>query len=220
MVADTDNLKTWLRQMTSGRKATRLAARERIVEHFMPKARRLCEYYSARTGFHAAAGELLGAAWEALAQAAERFDPAAGVRFWTYAAARVRGGIRDELRRMDPVKRRAMKLRRDGRVCDFLLARDVPGAEDLYAHKAAPWFRHPQTTEADPHAACAETDAARRLLMCLPRRKKLIMWLYYADGLTMKEIGQVLGLCASRVSQMHSQAIARLRSRVERRESE
>src|SRR5579875_3554717 len=45
-------------------------------------------------------------------------------------------------------------------------------------------------------------------------RERLIMTLYYNGGLTMKQIGLRLGIDESRVSQLHSAAIARLRSRV------
>ncbi|MDR3414155.1 MAG: RNA polymerase sigma factor FliA [Formivibrio sp.] len=45
----------------------------------------------------------------------------------------------------------------------------------------------------------------------LPEREKLLMALYYDKELNLKEIGAVLGVTESRVSQMHSQAVARLR---------
>ena len=48
----------------------------------------------------------------------------------------------------------------------------------------------------------------------LPEREKLIMGLYYEQELNLKEIGEVLGVSESRVCQLHSQAVARLRSRM------
>ena len=48
----------------------------------------------------------------------------------------------------------------------------------------------------------------------LPEREKLVLSLYYDDELNLKEIGKVLGVSESRVSQIHSQAAARLRSRL------
>ena len=48
----------------------------------------------------------------------------------------------------------------------------------------------------------------------LPEREKMVLSLYYNDELNLKEIGAVLGVSESRVSQIHSQAAMRLRSRL------
>lgn len=48
----------------------------------------------------------------------------------------------------------------------------------------------------------------------LPEREKLVMSLYYEEGLNLKEIGAVLGVTESRISQLHSQAVSRLRSQL------
>jgi RNA polymerase sigma factor for flagellar operon FliA len=48
----------------------------------------------------------------------------------------------------------------------------------------------------------------------LPDREKMVMGLYYEEDLNLREIGEVLGVSESRVCQLHSQAIARLRSRI------
>lgn len=48
----------------------------------------------------------------------------------------------------------------------------------------------------------------------LPELEKLVMGLYYEQELNLKEIGEILGVSESRVCQLHSQAVARLRSRL------
>ncbi|MDL2275645.1 FliA/WhiG family RNA polymerase sigma factor [Desulfosarcina sp. OttesenSCG-928-G10] len=50
----------------------------------------------------------------------------------------------------------------------------------------------------------------------LPEKEKLVISLYYSDELTMKEIGQVIGITESRVSQIHGQAIIHLRNKLRR----
>ena len=48
----------------------------------------------------------------------------------------------------------------------------------------------------------------------LPERERLVMSLYYSEELNLKEIGKVLDVTESRVCQIHSQALARLRARL------
>ena len=48
---------------------------------------------------------------------------------------------------------------------------------------------------------------------CILKEEKLIVIMYYYEGLTMREIGDILSLTESRVCQLHSQSIARLRSK-------
>ena len=48
----------------------------------------------------------------------------------------------------------------------------------------------------------------------LPERERLLVSLYYHEGLTLKEIGQVLSVTESRVCQLHSQAMGRLRTKI------
>jgi RNA polymerase sigma factor FliA len=49
----------------------------------------------------------------------------------------------------------------------------------------------------------------------LPEREKLVIALYYYENLTLREIGEVLGVTESRVSQLHTKAVLRLRSRMQ-----
>lgn len=48
----------------------------------------------------------------------------------------------------------------------------------------------------------------------LPEKERLVVSMYYSDEMTMKEIGQVLNITESRVSQIHSQAVIRLRNKL------
>ncbi|MBU0610109.1 MAG: FliA/WhiG family RNA polymerase sigma factor [Armatimonadetes bacterium] len=72
---------------------------------------------------------------------------------------------------------------------------------------------------ADP-LAIVERAELRRLVaeavMALPDRERTIMSLYYEQELTLKEIGQIMGVTESRVCQIHTQATARLRAAIQR----
>jgi RNA polymerase sigma factor for flagellar operon FliA len=49
----------------------------------------------------------------------------------------------------------------------------------------------------------------------LPEREKLVVALYYYENLTLREIGEVLGVTESRVSQLHTKAVMRLKSQLQ-----
>jgi RNA polymerase sigma factor for flagellar operon FliA len=57
-------------------------------------------------------------------------------------------------------------------------------------------------------------DRVAEAIARLPERDKLVIALYYYENLTLREIGEVLGVTESRVSQMHTKAVLRLRSRL------
>jgi RNA polymerase sigma factor for flagellar operon FliA len=57
-------------------------------------------------------------------------------------------------------------------------------------------------------------NTLRRAIERLPHKEKMVISLYYADELSMKEIGEVLEITESRVSQIHAAAILRLRRRL------
>ena len=69
----------------------------------------------------------------------------------------------------------------------------------------------------DPAAVMDQTDLKDRVaeaIARLPEREKLVVALYYYENLTLREIGEVLGVTESRVSQLHTKAVLRLRSRL------
>ena len=69
----------------------------------------------------------------------------------------------------------------------------------------------------DPAAVMDATDLKDRVadaIARLPEREKLVVALYYYENLTLREIGEVLGVTESRVSQLHTKAVLRLRGRM------
>ncbi|HEX5804478.1 MAG TPA: RNA polymerase sigma factor FliA [Azospira sp.] len=77
--------------------------------------------------------------------------------------------------------------------------------------------RHFTDNDADPAKLLEDLDIRQQLvdaIEALPEREKLMMGLYYEQDLNLREIGEVMGVTESRVCQLHSQAVARLRSRL------
>jgi RNA polymerase sigma factor for flagellar operon FliA len=69
----------------------------------------------------------------------------------------------------------------------------------------------------DPHAMADRSEVRDRIaeaIAALPEREKLVIALYYYENLTLREIGEVLGVTESRVSQLHTKAVLRLRSKL------
>lgn len=77
--------------------------------------------------------------------------------------------------------------------------------------------RHFTDNDSDPLNILEEKKLQVSLVAAigrLPEREKLMMALYYEQDLNLREIGEVMGVTESRVCQLHSQAIARLRSQI------
>ena len=73
---------------------------------------------------------------------------------------------------------------------------------------------------ADSPEAVVEREQMRKVMAeavdRLPRKERVVLSLYYYEQLTMREIGEVMGVKQGRISQLHSQAIQRLRNRMRR----
>jgi RNA polymerase sigma factor for flagellar operon FliA len=77
------------------------------------------------------------------------------------------------------------------------------------------WLDRYAVDDDDPLRALLETDFRQAVIDAidnLPPREKILMGLYYEEELNLKEIGAVMGVSESRVSQLHSQAVGRLRT--------
>jgi len=97
------------------------------------------------------------------------------------------------------------------RAADLAVVRRVDGddSRNLLEIAAGP--------DDEPHAQLERSELSRILVKALgdlPERERHILALYYEQELTLAEIGEVIGVGESRVSQLRTQAIARLRSRM------
>jgi RNA polymerase sigma factor for flagellar operon FliA len=75
-----------------------------------------------------------------------------------------------------------------------------------------------EDTKAEDPVAAFETEETKfmlaRAINQLPEREKIVVTLYYYEGLTLAEIGRVLGVTESRICQMHTKAVLQLRAKL------
>lgn len=102
------------------------------------------------------------------------------------------------------------KLLQDARGHQLIYLEDLTSGDDEGYLE-----RNVSSPDLDPLAALEDSNmraALVRAIENLPEREKMVMALYYEEDLNLREIGQVLEVTESRVCQLHSQAIARLRA--------
>jgi len=91
---------------------------------------------------------------------------------------------------------------------------------DEWQLDAAEGTAQPATDDSDNPAEVLDRDALLEVVAVaverLPERERLVVGLYYQEELTLQEIGQILGVTESRVCQIHTQAITRLRATLHR----
>jgi len=231
-------------------------ARDTLITRYAP----LVKYVAGRVAVNLPKsvdeGDLTGYGTLGLIDAIERFDPGRGVKFETYAIARIRGSMIDGLRSMDwvpvSVRHRNRNLESVVRELENQLGRsatDEEVAEQLgitvaeYGQRIQDMagsailsledvWGNPEEGEAPTRMAeikdekavdpldeaewNSRREALGRSIEKLPPREKLVVTLYYFEGLTVKEIAYVLKVSPSRVSQLHTKAVIRLRGALSR----
>jgi RNA polymerase sigma factor for flagellar operon FliA len=172
-----------------------------------------------------------------LMDAIERFEPNRGLSFQTFAVPRIRGAIIDGMRSMDFVPRSVRdKLRVIARARVTLEERlgripedsevavesgiDIHQLRDLTRQATSNHANLDDFDLADELSSAADhrveqsdvKTSLMRVVEQLRERDQVIIALYYFEGLTLAEIGQVLGVTESRVSQVHRRATVLMRA--------
>ena len=218
-----------------------LADKEKITRHYAPKIRFLALRLKTKLPRNVELSELISAGTLGLLEALGKFQPQLGIRFETYAENRIRGAMLDELRRLDwfprSLRQRVRKLDEAMWQIEHEKGRP-PTVEEIQERTGLPAREVHQGMEAlqsqlcvsldtiqdslageeegggEPFKDTAHTEMVERiasLIDALTPREKLVLSLYYTDELNMRETAEVMGITEGRVSQLHSQAVTRLR---------
>jgi RNA polymerase sigma factor for flagellar operon FliA len=230
-------------------------AREQLILNYSPLVKYVAGRLSANLPQTVDNADLISYGIFGLIDAIEKFDLDRGIKFETYAIARIKGAIIDELRAMDWVPRsvraRARDIERAIMTLEGSLKRSPTDAEvaaelgipvkelheiftklsytsivsfeELWAPGGEKDDRSSLVStirdeSADDPVQMFESEEIKDILAGaierLPERERTVVVLYYYEGLTLKEIGQVLGVTESRVSQLHTKSVLRLRARL------
>ena len=250
--ADPDVVALWERYKAEGE----ASARERLILQYSP----LVKYVAGRVSVGLPAtiehADLVSYGMFGLIDAIEKFDLDKGVKFETYAIARIKGAIIDELRSIDWIPRSVrakardvekalaaleLRLRRtpteqeladelDVEIKDLrqmltqvslvsVVALDESFAGDDNERQAlVDTLQDPKAP--DPQSSYEDVEMRQLLATAINRmseREKTVLVLYYFEGMTLAQIGRVLGVTESRVCQMHTKAVLGLRAKMSER---
>lgn len=211
-----------------------------MVREYLPLVKKIALRLAVRLPEDIDVDDLMQVGLMGLLRARESYDASQGAAFATYAGIRIKGAMLDELRSHDwlprsvqeqfsrvshAIERLEAQLGRPPQDAEIARALDMALADyqSLAARLACARMTHLDVQDESESAARSPDDPLRQVgetgfreamagaITRLPEKEQLMMSLYYSEGLNLKEIGAVLGVSESRVSQLHGQALARLR---------
>jgi RNA polymerase sigma factor for flagellar operon FliA len=228
-------------------------SREKLILHYAPLVRYVAGRVSSGLPPSVEFAELVSYGVFGLIDAIDKYDHKRGIKFETYAIARIKGAIIDELRADDWVPRSIRAKAREIEQAYLALESEmlrVPSDEEVAERLQLTIEEYGQllskmsfmslvaldelwTVSGDKSDKISLADTVEDVkvkdpsqtfeleemknmiaesINRLPERERIVVTLYYYEGLTMKEIGEVLSVTESRVCQMHTKAILRLKA--------
>lgn len=217
---------------------------EQFVVKHRPLVRKIALYIKRRLPSHIDFDDLLQSGLVGLLEARKQYKNNMGASFETYAGIRIHGSIIDSLRKNSWINRDTIKnmrkisdaiskieqrnqaqattdeiiselgitleehfkMSQEISLCNVVSIDDLDNNNPLVAD-----------TSDNPLEVTMENGLEKNLketLEKLPEKEKLILSLYYVEEFTFKQIGEILDLTEARICQLHTQAIARVRSRM------
>jgi RNA polymerase sigma factor for flagellar operon FliA len=221
--------------------------KEKLIEQYIPLVRHIVNRMNITLPCYIDYEDLISYGIFGLIQAIERFDLETGIKFGTYAYARIKGSIIDELRKTEKVPASVIKKIKilqnslakleqelgraacDDDLCSFLNItldelHEIYNEVALYS-TAVPFEdlihigdNREDFSSPDIFAENQETtEVLTDAVNSLPQQERLVVTLYYYEDLNFKEIAEVMKLSQGRISQLHTKAILRLRGRLSKK---
>jgi RNA polymerase sigma factor for flagellar operon FliA len=219
------------------------AARNALFENHLPLVKIIAHHVSLRLPPGKSVDDLIQVGMIGLLEASRAYEGNKGAEFKSYASIRIRGAILDELRRdswmprsvqqksrqlslaIKAVENRTGETATDREIAMELRVSITEYAEMLETVAGCTVFSLEDQTDildpgqdADLPLTKVEDDSTRKALAAviesLPKQEQMVVVLYYNKGLNLREISEVLNVSESRVCQVHSQAVGRIRTRM------
>jgi RNA polymerase sigma factor for flagellar operon FliA len=214
--------------------------REAAIRRLLPTVRQIARRVLRVVGV-ADIDDLIGDGSIGLIRAVDTFDPARGTTLELYARRLIVGSMLNGLRRLDPVSERVRRTLRRAEIKRYELAQELGTLPSLgecergdRALRRARTVAHRQAAlsldaplpnggdavvdwSSDPARQVTERARNRELreaVALLPARQQRILALHYSNDLTLRAISSALCVSPQRVSQLHLNALARLRNAV------
>ena len=217
------------------------------IKKYAPLVKRIAYQIVSRLSANVEVDDLIQEGMTGLLDALQRYKPQPNLSFEVYAKTRIRGAIYDSCRQNDVLPRhqrdQLTALERATRTLEQKLGRapdeqeiaDEAGLslEDYFSAMSnmvnlmpldeLPEIMMPLEHNADPMKHLSMKQVGLRLeeaLKVLPKKEQLVMGLHYQEELAFKDIADVLSLTPGRVSQLHSQAMVRIRAHLSKSPNE
>jgi RNA polymerase sigma factor for flagellar operon FliA len=228
-----------------------IAARNDIVMYYSSLVKFIAQRMRGTYKNYAQLDDVVNQGIISLIDAVEKFEPAKGFKFETFASIKVKGAIIDYIRSQDWVPRRLRKMSVDlddaynslysefgrqptnqelakalnitseqlDRVMESTYNFTLLSYEEVVWQKMSAMGEEPTTdsVEESPERKLMEKELREQLCAAvdsLNERERTVVSLYYYENLKLKEIADVLGVSESRVCQIHSSAILKMRKRM------
>lgn len=218
---------------------------QEVVMEYATLVKRIARHVMSRLPASVQIDDLVQSGLIGLMEAVRLYDPSQGASFETYATIRVRGAMLDELRRTDwsprSLSKRVRQLAEATRLVEnrkgaAATAQEIADSLSLSLDEYYQWVLEannqnffslenledlddPGEPKSDSTYRSVELDRCRTFLSdaiaSLSEREQIVLSLYYDKDMTLKEIGEVLGVSESRVCQIHGEATVRLRARMD-----
>lgn len=217
---------------------------EQFVIQYRPLVKKIALYIKRRLPSHIELDDLLQSGLVGLLEARNQYKSGTGASFETYASFRIRGAMIDFLRKNSWVTRETIRnMKRISDAITKIEQRDHKQAttEEIAEELGITMEEHFKISQEisicnvmsleeidrgysvigddtiNPQIIAQDEGIQQHLkniLTHLPEREQVVLSLYYVDEFTFKQIGQILELTEARICQLHSQAIARIRSKM------